>query len=79
MQKDFIDPRGLSEQAFVDYGHILNNDPMPGQSFAEVVQKYGMEVLVMGGFGHQRLQEFVLGGATDSMLSTPPCPVFMSH
>jgi hypothetical protein len=49
-QKDFIDPRGLSEQAYVDYGHILNNDPTPGQSAPEVLRKYGIDVLVMGGF-----------------------------
>jgi hypothetical protein len=49
-QKDFIDPRGLSEQAFVDYGHILNNDPTPGQSAPEVLRRYGIDVLVMGGF-----------------------------
>jgi len=50
LQKDFIDPRGLSEQAFIDYGHILNNDPTPGQSAPEMLQKYGIDVLVMGGF-----------------------------
>jgi hypothetical protein len=49
-QKDFIDPRGLSEQAYVDYGHILNNDPTPGQSAPEILRKYGIDVLVMGGF-----------------------------
>jgi len=49
-QHDFIDPRGLSEQAFIDYGHILNNDPTPGQSAQEVLRKYGIDVMVMGGF-----------------------------
>lgn len=37
------------------------------------------DLLVMGGFGHARLREFVLGGATDAMLESPPCPVLMSH
>jgi hypothetical protein len=49
-QKDFIDPRGLSEQAYLDYGHILNNDPAAGQSREETLRKYGVEVLVLSGF-----------------------------
>ena len=33
----------------------------------------------MGGFGHARIREFILGGATKSVLEAPPCPVLMSH
>ena len=29
----------------------------------------------MGAYGHSRLREFVLGGATRSMLSNPPLPI----
>jgi hypothetical protein len=50
MQKDFLDPRGLSEQAYLDYAHFLNNDPLQGQSREEVLRKYGVEVIVMNGF-----------------------------
>jgi hypothetical protein len=49
-QKDFIDPRGLSEEAFADYGHILSNDPTPGQSAPELLREYGIDVLVLEGF-----------------------------
>lgn len=38
-----------------------------------------VDLLVMGGFGHSRAREFVLGGATAAMLDRPPCPVLMSH
>ncbi|MFZ5734704.1 MAG: universal stress protein [Pseudomonadota bacterium] len=37
------------------------------------------DFLVMGAYGHSRLREFVLGGATRSMLSQPPLPILMSH
>jgi hypothetical protein len=50
VQKDFIDPRGLSEQAYADYGRILHNDPTPGQSREELLRKYGIEVMVVSGF-----------------------------
>jgi len=36
-------------------------------------------LLVMGGYGHSRLREFVLGGATRGILSAMTVPVFMSH
>jgi len=36
-------------------------------------------MIVMGGYGHSRLREFVLGGVTRGMLSTMTVPVFMSH
>lgn len=43
------------------------------------IEKAQADVLVMGAFGHSRLREFVLGGATRTMLMTPPVPVFLSH
>lgn len=36
-------------------------------------------LLVMGGFGHNRVREFVLGGATQKVLSDIRLPIFMSH
>jgi nucleotide-binding universal stress UspA family protein len=33
----------------------------------------------MGAFGHSRFRQFVLGGATLSMMSHPPLPVLLSH
>lgn len=37
------------------------------------------DILVMGAYGHSRLREFILGGATKSLISDPPLPVFLSH
>lgn len=39
----------------------------------------GYDLLVMGAYGHARLQELVLGGATRSILATMTLPVLMSH
>ena len=36
-------------------------------------------MLVMGGYGHSRLREFILGGATLGILAAMTVPVFMSH
>jgi nucleotide-binding universal stress UspA family protein len=39
----------------------------------------GAEMVVMGGYGHSRLRELVLGGATQSILDHMPIPVFLAH
>jgi len=36
-------------------------------------------LIVMGGYGHTRLREFILGGATRGMLESMTVPVLMSH
>jgi nucleotide-binding universal stress UspA family protein len=37
------------------------------------------DMIVMGGYGHSRLREFILGGATRSLLETMTAPTLMSH
>jgi nucleotide-binding universal stress UspA family protein len=37
------------------------------------------DLLVMGGYGHSRLREFVLGGATRGILNSMTVPTLMSH
>ncbi|MDE8654642.1 universal stress protein [Novosphingobium album (ex Liu et al. 2023)] len=46
------------------------------QSFCE---RSGGDLLVMGAYGHSRVREFVLGGATRSVLEAPKLPIFLSH
>jgi nucleotide-binding universal stress UspA family protein len=37
------------------------------------------DFLVMGGYGHSRLREFILGGVTREILSSMTVPTLMSH
>ena len=39
----------------------------------------GADFMVLGGYGHSRLREFILGGVTRSILASMPVPVLMSH
>lgn len=50
-----------------------------GKALAYEVKVDGGDLLVMGAYGHSRITEFVLGGATRAMLSHPPTALFMSH
>lgn len=40
---------------------------------------FSADLIVMGGYGHSRLREFVLGGVTHSILKSMTAPVLMSH
>lgn len=39
----------------------------------------GADFLVMGGYGHWRISELILGGTTRTILDSTPLPVFMAH
>ena len=52
-------------------------------SIAEALQKAalaeGAQLLALGGFGHSRMRDFVLGGATQGVLSNLMAPTLLSH
>jgi nucleotide-binding universal stress UspA family protein len=54
-----------------------------GVSIGEVLlsraSDLGADLLVMGAYGHSRVRELVLGGATRTVLLSMTLPVFMSH
>jgi len=50
-----------------------------GSFMESYVASRDIDLLVMGAYGHSRLREFVLGGATRSILTNPPCWVMLSH
>lgn len=50
-----------------------------GDVLTRVVASCNADLLIMGAYGHSRFREFVLGGATRSMLSEPPLPILFSH
>jgi nucleotide-binding universal stress UspA family protein len=50
-----------------------------GEILSSYLTSNQADLLVMGAYGHSRLREFILGGATRSMLSNPPLPILLSH
>ena len=62
---------------------VLDKVDANGRRIGEVLEAYiashQIDVLVMGAYGHSRWREFLLGGATKSLLSRPPLPILFSH
>lgn len=50
-----------------------------GSAINDFVKSNKIDLLVMGAYRHSRLREFILGGATYTILGNPPCWVMMSH
>lgn len=50
-----------------------------GQAILEHADATDTNLIVMGAFGHSRMREFLLGGATRELLAKSSIPLFMSH
>ncbi len=66
---------GIKAEAHTLYAKDIDiADVLLSRAFDE-----GCDLLVMGGYGHSRWREYVLGGVTDQMLKSMTIPVLMSH
>jgi len=50
-----------------------------GDTLLNYVSDNAIDLVVMGGYGHSRMREFILGGATRSILQSMTVPVLMAH
>jgi nucleotide-binding universal stress UspA family protein len=57
----------------------IANEISVGDAILADIADNGIDLLVMGAYGHSRLREVVLGGATRHLLEHMTVPVLMSH
>ncbi len=50
-----------------------------GKTILESALEYDADLIVMGAYGHTRLKEIILGGATRYLLRHTTIPLFLSH
>ena len=50
-----------------------------GKVFEQYVEDNAIDLLVMGGFRHSRMNEHIWGGVTSTVINRPPCWVMLSH
>jgi nucleotide-binding universal stress UspA family protein len=50
-----------------------------GRALLQHAREMDASLLVLGGYGHSRLREWILGGATRDVLASLEVPVLMSH
>lgn len=70
-------------QAPPSVGERMRNGWVPDVAVAEAVLSHAADsdadLIVMGGYGHSRLRQLVLGGVTRTMLESMTVPVLLSH
>lgn len=63
----------------VDVHRISGGDIDVGDALLSHAADSSTDFMVMGGYGHSRLREFVLGGVTRSILRSMTAPTLLSH
>jgi nucleotide-binding universal stress UspA family protein len=62
---------------------VLDSVDAAGRGIGDVLRSCiasrNADLLVMGAYGHSRIRDFILGGATKNMIAQPPVPIFLSH
>jgi nucleotide-binding universal stress UspA family protein len=54
-------------------------DAAAGEALLSCAADLGADLIVMGGYGHLRVRELLLGGVTATLLATMTVPVLMTH
>ncbi len=63
----------------VDVHRISGGNIDVGDALLSHAADSGADLMVMGGYGHSRLREFILGGVTRSIFESMTVPVLLSH
>lgn len=58
---------------------IMLGDKTIAEALQDAAMEAGAQILVMGGFGHSRLRDFILGGATQGVFRDLRLPVLLTH
>jgi nucleotide-binding universal stress UspA family protein len=63
----------------VEVESIAVDEPCTADAILSQIAVDGADLLVMGAYGHSRMRELILGGATRAVLKNMTIPVLMSH
>ncbi|MGN6641827.1 MAG: universal stress protein, partial [Verrucomicrobiota bacterium] len=69
-----------AREQLIRAGYSVTSQLLPGKApavFADLVKNAGMDLLVMGAYGHSQIREFFVGSTTTKMVRTCPIPVLM--
>ena len=59
--------------------HVVSKDINVAETLLSRASDYGIDLIVMGAYGHSRLREYIFGGVTHDMLKHMTVPILMSH
>jgi nucleotide-binding universal stress UspA family protein len=59
--------------------HVISASGENADQLSDIATEHHANLVVAGAYGHSRLQEWILGGVTRSLLTAPKCCAFLSH
>ena len=63
----------------ISHDRVYEEDIAVGDAILSRAADLGSDLVVMGGYGHSRMREVILGGATRDLLQHMTVPVLLSH
>ncbi|HKR89507.1 MAG TPA: universal stress protein [Phenylobacterium sp.] len=72
--QDYYRQRGVAAEI-----ELLTGGGDVGHALLDAASRAGASILVAGAFGHTRLQEFIFGGTTRTLLNSEGPSLFLSH
>ena len=76
---DALDRHLRQHDVYATFHTLLTAEGDAGQLLLDQARNLNADLLVMGCYGHTRVREWVLGGATKTVLASATLPVLMAH
>lgn len=71
----YLARHGVRSEAVTDYGDDID----VGNELLSRAADYNSDLIVMGAYGHSRMRELIMGGATRTIITSMTVPVLLSH
>lgn len=71
----YLARHGVKAEAVTDYGDDID----VGNELLSRASDYNSDLIVMGAYGHSRMRELIMGGATRTIITSMTVPVLLSH
>jgi nucleotide-binding universal stress UspA family protein len=59
--------------------HVRTHDRDVGTTLIAEAERHNADLIAMGGYGHSSVQEWLLGGTTQTILHKAPLPLLVAH